>query len=187
MAFLKSSGHNPARIGTVSPALWPAKPWQAEQLSAFMAPGLSSGPAPAVDAAARTSTILITTRMGLLLSDNVALSDHVVPNGPRPPERILSHRDTLPRRQLLLDLDNLAVLDPVRVDHRDRLAVVDPRVAGVARGELRRPLAVELVDDGHGRHLAHGVGDVSRLRHRQPDRRVTDDVDGRRLDRLVRQ
>src|SRR5262252_6394608 len=167
MAFLKYSGHNPARIGTVSPALWPAKPWQAEQLSAFMAPGLSSGPAPAIDAAARTSTILITTCMGVSSSPTTSLlSDHVVPDGPRPPERVLSHRDTLPRRQLLLDLDDLAVLDAVSVDHGDRLAVVDPRVARVARGELRRLLAVELVGDGHGRHLAHGVGDVSRLRHR---------------------
>src|SRR5262249_48730583 len=152
------SGHSPARIGMVSPALWPAKPWQAEQLSAFMAPGVSSGPALATDAAARTRAIPITTCMGPLL-----LSDHVVPDGPCPPERVLSHRGALARRQLLLDLHDLAVLDPVRVDHRDRLAVVDPRVARVAGGELRRLLAVELVHDRHRRHLAHGVGDVPRL------------------------
>src|SRR2546428_3412006 len=156
MAFLKSSGHTPARLGMVSAMLWPAKPWQAEQLSAFMAPGWSSGPAPATDAAARTRTRLITNCMGL----SSPLSDHVVPDGPRPPERVLSHRDALAGRQLLFDLHHLAVLDSVRVDHRDGLAVVDPRVAGVPGRELGWLFPVELVDDGHGRHLAHGVGHV---------------------------
>src|SRR2546425_2075043 len=121
------------------------------------------------------------------LHGRLLLSDHVVPDGPCPPERVLSYRGALAGRQLLLDLHDLAVLDPVRVDHRDRLAVVDPRVARVAGGELGRLLAVELVDDRHRRHLAHGVGDVPRLRYGQADRRVAHDVDVRRLGRLERQ
>src|SRR5215813_1012705 len=188
MAFLKYSGHSPARIGMESPALWPANPWQAEQLSAFTAPGLSSGPAPATDAAARTRAMLMTTCMGVSSYPTTSLlSDHVVPDGPRPPEGVLGHGDALPGCELLLDLDHLAVLDPVRVDDRDRLAIIDPRVAGVAGRELGWLLAVELMDDRHGRDLAHRVGDVSRLGHRQSDRGVTHDVDVRRLDRLERQ
>ena len=38
----------------------------------------------------------------------------------------------LGRRELLLDLHDLAVLDLVRVDHRDGLAVAHPAIAGVA-------------------------------------------------------
>src|SRR3989441_13228086 len=61
------------------------------------------------------------------------LREHVLPDAGRPADCVLSPLGRLAGRELLLDLDDLAALDLVRVDDRDRLVVVDPAVAGVAR------------------------------------------------------
>ena len=88
-------------------------------------------------------------------------------------------------RELLLDLDDLAVVDAVAVDDGDRLAVAHPAVAGVAGRHVRHRPAVEQRTTAIAGDLAHRVGDVARLRHRQPDGRVADHVDVLVLHRLV--
>src|SRR2546427_11429952 len=55
------------------------------------------------------------------LSFACRLGEHVLPDTVGPPDRVLRARFRLARRELLLDLDDLAALDLVAVDDRDRL------------------------------------------------------------------
>src|SRR5437660_12227073 len=73
-----------------------------------------------------------TKQMGLYHS-TACLAEHVLPDTVGPPNRVLRPRFRLARRELLLDLDHFAALDLVAVDHRDRLFVAHPAVAGVPR------------------------------------------------------
>src|SRR4029077_8863577 len=114
-----------------------------------------------------------------------ALAEHVLPDTVGPPQRVLRARFRLTRRELLLDLDDLAALDLVAVDDRDRLAVTDPAVAGVPRRHRGHGLVVEQARDRDRADLPHRVGDVARLRYRQPDRRIADHVNVLVLHRLV--
>src|SRR5712664_1181871 len=174
----------PASTGIVLDGLWPPGPWQALQTSALGAPGVSNGPAQA--APASVSTKISVRMVGIARSLSAGLAEHVVPDAGRPPDRVLRPLLRLAGGELLLDLHDLAALDLVRVDDRDRFPVADPAVARVARCELQRLLAVQEVHHRERRDLAHRVGDVARLRYRQPDRRVADDVDALVLRRLVR-
>src|SRR5437899_2735080 len=174
----------PARIGMVFDWLWPAKPWQALQTSAWGAPGPSSGPAAAgtVSPSARSRLIRM---IGITLSFPAGLAEHVLPDAVGPRDRVLRPQLRLAGSELLLDLNDLAALDLVAVDDRDGFPVAHPAVAGVAGRHRLHRLVVEQADDRDRADLPHRVRDVTRLRHRQPDRRVTDHVDALVLHRLV--
>src|SRR5262245_34489782 len=133
----------PAMIGIVFDGLCPPIPWHALHVSAFVAPGASSGPADAAPAASSTTSKPSTTLMIVLL----ALREPVIPDARSPADRVLAELHALSRRQLLLALDDFAAVDAVRVHHRNRLAVVDPAVAGIARRHLGRLLAAEQARD----------------------------------------
>src|SRR5262249_57277632 len=178
----------PARIGIVFDWLWPANPWHALQTTAVEAPGLSSGPAAAGPARARSSRLMRTIGITLSLSSAaLGLAEHVLPDAVGPSDRVLCPHLGLAGRELLLDLHDLAALDLVRVDDRDGLPVADPAVAGIAGRHRGHRLVVEQADHRERRDLAHRVGNVARLWHRQADRRIADDVDILVLHGLVRQ
>jgi hypothetical protein len=164
-------------IGTVLPGLFPANPWQALQTKALCAPGESSGPAAALDGAnimpAVTRANAISSEVSMARS---FLTQDVVPDAGAPGERVLRGGDTLARRKLLFNLDDLAAFNFIGIDHRDSFLVVHPAVTGVARGEDGRLLAVQQMNDGRGANLSHGIGDVAGFWHRQPDGRIADDV-----------
>src|SRR5262245_43449743 len=98
-----------------------------------------------------------TSRTSARIALSSRLAKDVAPDAGAPRNRVLRHRRGRTRRQLLLDLDDLAVVDPVRVDDRDRLAVARPAVAGVAGGEDRGLLAVQQVDHRRRADLAHRI------------------------------
>src|SRR6185436_18841416 len=173
-------------MGMVSPRLFPPKPWQALQTSAFCAPGPSSGPARAAELA-RSSAPRAAPRSnhdGVRIAVSFSLPEDVVPDAGPPRERVLGDRDGGARGELLLDLDNLAGVDAVGVDDGDGLPVADPAVAGVAGSQERRLLPVQEMDYRRGADLARRVRDVARLRDRQPGGGIAQDVDARLLHRL---
>src|SRR6202521_3971560 len=109
MAFLKYAGRMPARIGIVLDGLCPLIPWHALHVNTLVAPGASSGPAnEELAAISTTSKASITLMISLL-----ALRQHVVPDTGGPPDRVLAELRARPRRELLLDLDDLAAFDLV--------------------------------------------------------------------------
>src|SRR2546422_4509195 len=173
----------PARIGIVFDWLWPPKPWQALQTSAWGAPGPSSGPAAAVPATAITRSRLM--MKGIALSFPTGLAEHVLPDAVGPTHGVLRPHLRLAGRELLLDLDDFAAVDLVAVDDRDGLPIAHPAVAGVAGRHRRHRLVVEQARHRDRADLPHRVRDVARLRHREPDRRVADHVDVLVLHRLV--
>src|SRR6266850_8565693 len=130
----------PARIGTPSARVAPARPWQALHENAFAKPGVSIGPAVAPAAApsvAARAVAMTRARMPAPLRKDVG------PDAGRPRRRVLGVERGLARGQLLLDLHDLAVVDPVGVDDGHRLRVAHPRIAGVDRWHLRRGAAVD--------------------------------------------
>src|SRR4030095_5508222 len=90
------------------------------------------------------------------------LSEHVGPDTICPPDCVLRPSLRLPRRELLLDLDDLAAFDLVAVDDGDRFLVADPAVAGVPGRHRRHRPAVEQARHRDRADLAHRGGDVAR-------------------------
>src|SRR5882672_9720539 len=126
----------PARIGTPSARVAPARPWQALHENAFAKPGVSIGPA--VAPAAAPSVAARAVAMTRARMAPAPLRKDVGPDAGRPRRRVLGVERGLARRELLLDLHHLAVVDAVRVDDGHRLRVTHPGVAGVDRRHLRR-------------------------------------------------
>src|SRR6185503_8405176 len=129
-------------MGMASERLLPFTPWQAAQVMT-LASGESNGPGaeagPWARAGAAGSTIAnpastTTARRRMVDMGSPCLSDHVGPDALRPALGPGRHRRVLGRRQPLLDLHHLAALDLVRVDHRDRLRIAHPAIAGIAGG-----------------------------------------------------
>src|SRR4029453_9475948 len=127
----------PAMIGMRSDRLLPAAPWHAEHVSDLAKPGSSSGPPDAVPASAPQASPMVTAMKRFIagIRPSEDLGENVVPDALGPAERALGHAHALRGGELLLDLDHLAVLDLVRVDDGDGLAVAHPAIAGIARGE----------------------------------------------------
>src|SRR2546422_561888 len=113
MAFTKYAGDMPARIGIASERLFPSGPWQGVHVSALTAPGVSRGPAettPARSTRTRAATAVIIGAPLLRLGKDVG------PDAAGPALGVLGVDDRVTRRQLLLDLHDLVVLDLVGVD-----------------------------------------------------------------------
>src|SRR5574341_418809 len=115
----------PARVGIESDRLLPPAPWQALQVKTLENPGASTGPAaaaletPVARRASRTRAKPAPVRSPyrVLIAASCSRQD-VVPDAAGPADRVLTARLALRGRELLLDLDDLAVLDLVGVDHR---------------------------------------------------------------------
>src|SRR5262245_63987 len=148
-------------IGIASDRLFPATPWHAEHVSDLAKPGLSSGPAAATPPSALAARAMAMTISRIFVGPmrppfrRARSGEDVAPDALRPAERPLGDGLALRRGKLLLDLDDLVVLDLVGVHDRDRLAVADPAVAGVARRHRRRRAVIQQLDHGRRTDLSH--------------------------------